>query len=118
MKSNPLFKATALGTILQVAMVLLGHSSPAIAKMFPVLGTGISGIAGLLFAMWNKSASGGGAAGGGALAGLVSAALGIMVSNRLGDVPMSTLGIGGVSGVAAGAIGGLIGKLVGGRATA
>jgi hypothetical protein len=118
MKSNPLFKATAVGTILQVLMVLIGHASPAVAQMFAVGGTGISGVAGLLYALWNKSASGGAAASGGAVAGVVSALLGIMVSNQLGDVPASTFGIGGVSGVAAGAIGGLIGKMLGGRARA
>jgi hypothetical protein len=118
MKSNPLFKATAVGTILQVLMVLIGHASPAVAQLFPVAGTGISGVAGLLFALWNKSASGGGAAGGGALAGIVSALIGVAVSNQLGDVPASTFGIAGASGVAAGAIGGLIGKMLGGRAPA
>jgi sugar (pentulose or hexulose) kinase len=107
---NPLVKSTTVGTVLQVLMVVLGHFSPQIAQMFPIGGTGISAVAGLLFSLWSKGTTAGGAAGGGAVAGGLSAILGILVSMGLGDVPASTLGVGTVSSGVAGVIGGLLGR--------
>ncbi len=110
--TNPaLVKSTVVGTILQLAMVIAGHYSPAIANQFPAAGMTISGIAGLLFALWTRQKATSAAAGG-VVAGGVSAFLGILVSYLLGDVPASVLGIGTAGSVITGAIGGVIGKLV------
>ncbi|HEX5387769.1 MAG TPA: hypothetical protein VFW66_13785 [Gemmatimonadales bacterium] len=111
--SNPFVRATAVGTILQVIMVVAGHTNPSIARLFPVLGTGIAGVAGLLSALWSRGAPMGAAAGGGAAVGGISAVLGVLVSIGLGDVPASTLGIAAVSSGLAGGLGGLVGQLFG-----
>lgn len=110
--SNPaLVKATVVGTILQLAMVIAGHYSPAISNQFAAGGMTISGIAGLLFSLWSRQKSAGTAAGGGVVAGGVSAFLGILVSHLLGDVPASVLGLGTAGSAVTGAIGGVLGKL-------
>lgn len=119
MGNNPLVKATGVGTVLQMVMVLLGHFIPSLQQLglFPIGGTLLGGITGLLAALWSK---GGGAPmgkqiGGGAVAGGVAGILGTLVSMGLGDVPASTLGIAGGSTFAAGAIGGLIGRVLGSK---
>ena len=106
---NQVLRAAILGTIAQIAMVVAGHQSPAIADFFAVGGMGISALAGW-GAMRGQSASLAGAAGMGALAGAVCAALGIGVSLALGDVPASLLALGTGSSAVTGAIGGLIGR--------
>ncbi len=112
---NPLLKATTIGTILQVLMVVGGHYLPQLAQLFPVLGTGLGGLAGLLFGLFNKGASGGVLAGGGAAAGGIGGLLGSAISMAMGDVPGATVGIATGSTAVAGAIGGLLGKLLGGK---
>jgi hypothetical protein len=71
----------------------------------------ISGIAGLLFALWSGQKTTGALAGGGVVAGGVSAFLGILVSYLLGDVPASVLGLGTAGSAVTGAIGGMLGRL-------
>jgi hypothetical protein len=110
--NSALVKATLVGTVLQLAMVIAGHYSPAIANQFAVGGMTISGIAGLLFSFWTRQKVAGTAAGGGVVAGGVSAFLGILVSHLLGDVPASVLGFGTAGSAVTGAIGGVIGKLL------
>lgn len=110
--SNPaLVRSTVVGTLLQLAMVIAGHYSPAIASHFAAGGMTISGIAGLLFALWSRQNTPSGAAGGGVVAGGVSAFMGILVSHLLGDVPASVLGFGTAGSAVSGAIGGVVGKL-------
>ena len=113
--SNPMVKSAVIGTILQLAMVVLGHFVPQVASLFPIVGTGIGGLAGLLNGLWSKGASMGAAAGGGAVAGGAGGLIGTLVSSLMGDVPMSTLEIGTGSTAVAGLVGGLIGKVLGGR---
>jgi hypothetical protein len=107
---------TLVGTGLQLLMVIAGHFSPAVAQLFPVGGTGISGLAGVLAALSSRPASLGSAAGRGAVAGGVCAFVGILVSHLLGDVPVEVLGFGTAGSAIAGAIGGLIGKVLSARA--
>jgi hypothetical protein len=109
--NGALVKSTVIGTILQLAMVIAGHYSPAIAGQFAAGGMTISGIAGLLFSLWSRQKAMGAAAGGGVVAGGVSAFLGILVSHLLGDVPASVLGFGTAGSAVTGAIGGVIGKM-------
>ncbi len=106
---NQLTRATLIGTLAQVAMVVTGHYIPAVANMFAFGGMGISALAGW-GALRGRTASMGTAAGGGALAGALSGALGIGVSVLLGDVPASLLGFGTISSAVTGLIGGLIGR--------
>jgi hypothetical protein len=43
---NQLTRATLLGTIAQIAMVVAGHFVPAVANLFAIGGMGISALAG------------------------------------------------------------------------
>jgi hypothetical protein len=106
--------AAIVGTVLQVAMVVAGHSNKSIAGLFAVGGMGLSLLAGLLYAFIAREsgASLGNLAIGGAIAGGVCAFIGILVSHLMGDVPASLLLLGTVSSVVTGAIGGAIGKLL------
>lgn len=105
--------ATAIGTVAQLAMVVAGHTNPAVAATYAVGGMGFSLLAGIIYA-WLARANAstlGALASGGALAGGICAFLGILVSRILGDVPTSLLLLGTISSVVTGAIGGALGKL-------
>jgi hypothetical protein len=93
---NQLTRATLLGTIAQIAMVVAGHFVPAVANLFAIGGMGISALAGWA-ALKGQPAS-------------ISAAIGIAVSVALGDVPTSLLALGTGSSAVTGLIGGLIGR--------
>ena len=111
MSTRALLIASLVGTLQQVAMVVAGHSSPAIAQLFAVGGMGLSLLAGLLYARLARPATKGSAAMGGAAAGAICAFLGILVSYLLSDVPASLLALGTLSSAVTGAIGGVIGAL-------
>lgn len=119
--NKALATSTVVGTILQVAMVVLGHNNDAIKNNFAVAGTGISAVTGLLYSLL---ARGQGitqkqAAGNGAVAGGLSALIGIAVSVfGLKDVPAAVLGFGTGSGAVAGVIGGVLGKMLGSKSAA
>ncbi len=108
-------RATLIGTVLQVAMVVSGHYATAIAELFAVLGMTISLIAGLLYAMKARGGAIGSAALGGMLAGGICALIGILISFGLGDVEAMIIAFGTVSSAVTGAIGGVIGRWVAGR---
>jgi hypothetical protein len=113
--SSALFRATAIGTVVQLAMVLAGHYNAGIAQMFAVGGMTISLAAGVLYALWAKRASWGASAVGGAIAGGVCALLGIIVSYVLGDVTASILALGTLSSAVTGLVGGLLGHALASR---
>jgi hypothetical protein len=115
MSNRSLIIATIAGTLLQVAMVVAGHFSPAVAALFAVGGMGISLLAGVLYARLARPATKGAAATGGLVAGALCAFLGILVSYLLADVPASLLALGTVSSAVTGALGGLVGALMNGR---
>jgi hypothetical protein len=102
-------KATIVGTLLQLAMVIAGHYSRPIQDGFAVGGTGIAAITGFLFSRWAARATRLGSASGGAVAGGVAGLLGTIVSALLGDVMGQTIGIGTISSVVAGLLGGAVG---------
>ena len=108
MSNRSLVIATLAGTALQIAMVVLGHSSPAIKGMFAVGGMGLSLLAGALYAALARPIGKGSAASGGAAAGALCGFLGILVSYFLGDVPASLLALGTISSGVTGAIGGVL----------
>ncbi len=105
-----------LGTVLQVAMVVVGHVRPAVAAWFAVGGMGLSLVAGLLYA--RLAGPGGRPIVGGLLSGGACALLGILVSWGLGDVTAAVLGFGTVSSAVTGALGGGLGRLLPGGAPA
>lgn len=104
----PLLGWTGLGSVLQIAMVVTGHFVEPVAALFPVIGTGISLVVGLLFGAKGATALGN-SAWGGALAGALCSVPGVAVSVGLGDVGPEVFGIAAGAGVVAGAIGGLAG---------
>ena len=110
--SRALLLATLIGSVLQVAMVLAGHSNKSIANLFAVGGMGFSLIAGLAYAMMARGATTSSLALGGLIAGALCAFIGIFVSHILGDVPASLLALGTVSSAVTGALGGWLGKFL------
>lgn len=112
-----LIPALLLGTLLQLAMVLIGHNTVAVASLFAPLGMAISLIAGLLYARWARTTRGS-AVLGGAIVGGLCALIGIVVSYYLGDVTAWIIFLGTLSSAFTGAIGGLIGHVVGERTPA
>ncbi|HEY1707789.1 MAG TPA: hypothetical protein VGG10_05955 [Rhizomicrobium sp.] len=107
-----LLTATAIGTVLQLAMIVAGHISPWVAlNVFMLGGMTISALAGLVYARLTASnfAS---AALGGAIAGAVCAVIGIAASVALGDTAAMILVMGTISSAVTGAIGGLLGRAI------
>lgn len=106
-----------IGTVLQTAMVGVGHWVGAVSQLFGPLGMAISLLVGLL---WARGAAVDGRQGatGGAIVGGACALIGIAISVALGDVTAVILLIGTVSSAVAGAIGGVIGARLGTRAAA
>ncbi len=103
-----MIKWIGIGTVLQTAMVLLGHQVAAVANLFGILGVTISLVVGLLWA--RQAASGyGNAAVGGAVVGGVCAFIGILISWLLGDVTAVILAFGTASSAITGLLGGLVG---------
>ena len=110
-----LTKPTAIGTVLQVGMILLGKVSPMVGQNFAIGGTSIAAVTGVIASLMGKPAGMGGAAGGGAVAAGVSALIGTLVSMATGQTGMETIAIGTGSSLVAGAIGGVVGQLIGGK---
>jgi hypothetical protein len=110
--------ATVVGTVLQLAMVLAGHTNASIAQMFAVGGMGISLVAGVVYAKLAGAGTAGSYAVGGLIAGGVCALIGICVSYLLGDVSAFILLAGTLSSAVAGAIGGWLGRMAFGAARA
>ena len=110
MNTRALTIATIVGLVLQVAMVVVGHSNQSVKNLYAVGGMGFSLVAGVIYGVVAGGGTYGSLAGGGALAGGVCAFVGILVSHLLGDVPASLLLLGTVSSVITGAIGGAVSK--------
>ena len=118
MNRDALIRATLIGLVLQLAMVIFGHVVPGFRDPgFALGGTGFSFVAGLLYERQARQ-DWGPAMLGGAIAGGLCGLLGIAVSVVLGDVPPSLLVFGTLGSVVAGAAGGLLGRLVAGPARA
>ncbi|MEO5510260.1 MAG: hypothetical protein ABIS27_06480, partial [Longimicrobiales bacterium] len=118
LSSRAVITATIIGTVLQLAMVISGHSMPAVAEQFAVGGMSISAIAGLIYAKLAAPQTTGGAAVGGLVAGGVSALIGIALSCYLGDVEPMILAMGTGSSAVAGLIGGVLGRFIFGASPA
>jgi len=110
--NSSLFRATAIGTVLQLAMIITGHFIPFVRdSVFMWGGLAISLVAGLLYARakggnWADSLFGG------LVAGAVCALIGIAASVLWGDTPREILLFGTVGSGVTGLIGGAVGKLL------
>jgi len=111
--TRALLIATAIGTVLQAAMVISGHRNQSIAKLFAVGGMSLSLVAGLIYAVLVSGATTASAVVGGVIAGGLCALIGIAISYSLKDVPASLLLLGTGSSAVTGAIGGWLGSLFG-----
>ena len=104
--------ASAIGTVLQTAMVVAGHTNQSIAKLFAVGGMSLSLVAGVIYVFLAPAGTRGSAIVGGMLAGAICALIGIAVSYALEDVPASLLALGTLSSAVTGAIGGWLGSFL------
>lgn len=110
-------KWIAIGTVLQTAMVVVGHWVTAVSNLFGPLGVAISLAVGFLWARESAGSAGRGAAGGAAVGG-ACALVGIAVSFLLGDVTAVVLLFGTLSSAVTGALGGAAGGRLGSSAAA
>jgi hypothetical protein len=96
-----MMKWIAVGTALQIAMVVAGHFVPPLRDWWGPGGMLISLVVGCLAAQagWSETLVAG------ALAGGVGAFVGILIALLLGDVPALLLALGTLSSVVAGVIG-------------
>ena len=110
MNSNPMVKALGAGSILQIAMVVIGHFVPSLqaAGLFPIGGTLLGLVTGWLAGKGAPGVGLGKLATTGGLAGAGAGVLGSLVSTALGDVPLSNVGIAGLSTLVTGALGGVL----------
>ena len=106
-----LLVASVIGTVLQTAMVVAGHTNKSIANLFAVGGMSLSLIAGVIYAILARGSTTGSVVVGGVLAGAICALIGIAVSYFLKDVPASLLALGTLSSAVTGAVGGWLGSL-------
>ena len=111
--------ATLIGTVLQVGMVVSGHTNPAMQNLFAVGGMTISLVAGVAYVLLAPRTDDRSSLSlGGTIAGALCALIGIAVSYVLGDVPASLLALGTLSSAVTGAIGGGLAALARGRGAA
>lgn len=112
MQRNALIVATGIGLVLQLAMVVGGHFTPAVKELFAFGGMGFSLVAGLLYVWLAVTGSWRDDLVGGAISGGLCALIGIALSAVLGDVPAMLLLFGTLSSIVTGVMGGAVGKLV------
>jgi hypothetical protein len=110
MARSAFWRATGLGSVLQAAMVLLGLALPTLRQdnLYPIGGTLLALLAGVLFACWAPGATLPVALGKGALAGGISSWLGTVLAALTGQLPApaSTVLVASVTGCVAGSVGG------------
>ena len=111
MNRQTLIKATLIGLVLQLIMVVSGHYIAAIKECFGIVGMLISLVAGVIYVRTTRGAWGDSLIGG-ALAGGICALIGIALSCALGDVDAGVLIYGTLGSAVAGLIGGAVAKLI------
>jgi hypothetical protein len=116
MSNSPLGRAVGAGTVMQVAMVVIGHFVPSLqeAGLFPIGGTLIGLVTGWLAGRGSPPGTNATTvARDGGIAGGVAGVLGSLVSTALGDVPLVNMTIAGGSTLVTGALGGLLARAMG-----
>ncbi len=104
-------RATTVGILLQVTMVVLGHYIAWVAmNAFAFGGMLISGVAGLLYARdldkgWRRGAFGG------TIVGAACALVGVLLSVGLRDTAASVIPFAVLSSALTGAVGGMFGQM-------
>lgn len=112
MNRQTLIKATVIGLVLQLIMVVSGHFVAVIKDQgFAIGGMLISLVAGVIYVRATRGSWGDSLVGGG-LAGGICALIGIAVSCALGDVDAGVLLFGTLGSAVAGLIGGAVAKLI------
>ncbi len=106
-----LLRATLIGAVLQLLMVIYGHYNAGVVRWFAALGMALALLAGFIFGRFSGLAGRVGATAGGAVAGAVCAAVAVVEAFSLGDVPAWVLGFAPASSAVTGALGGLLGRL-------
>jgi hypothetical protein len=107
MNRAALIHASFLGTVLQAAMVVIGHFQLPVRDFYALGGMGFSLVAGILYVRaarsgWSDSLVGG------VISGAVCAFIGIAISWALKDVPVTLLAMGTAGSAVAGLIGAAI----------
>lgn len=109
-------RATALGSVLQAALVLLGLALPSLRQenLYPIGGALLAILAGFLRARWTDAISVPAALGGGAAAGGIGSLVGALLAALTGQLfaSISTVLVATVTGCLAGCVGGGVGKLL------
>ena len=101
---NPRKQLIIVAAVLQIAMVLSGHFSPAVLALSAVLGVGIPLAVGIWYGMRHATSTGD-AFGSGFLIGIVGAAFGVLLAILLGDQPWLLLTFAPLSSGVAGLLG-------------
>ena len=116
MARSAFWRATGLGSALQAAMVLLGLALPTLRQnnLYPIGGTLLALLAGVLFGCWAPGVTLPAALGKGALAGGISSLLGTVLAALTGQLaaPASTVLVASVTGCVAGSVGSGFGLLL------
>ena len=106
-----LFRATLIGTVLQLGLTISGHFDAPVRSMFAILGMIFSLVAGFIFGRIAVTTGQAMAIIGGAIAGAVCALIAILESYVLRDVPAWVIAFGPFSSAITGALGGFLGRL-------
>ena len=110
MQTMPFFVALAVGTALQIVMVVGGHYVKSIQNFYMWGGLAFSLLVGVIY-----TAVGSGAwalvLAGGAIAGALAGFIGIFISYLFGDVPAKLMLFGTLGSLGAGALGAILGRL-------
>jgi hypothetical protein len=114
MDQRAFLRATALVTVLQLLLVLLGLGVPSLqqANLYPIVGTLLAVLAGYLFAHWTRGTGLPQALAGGALAAGLSSFAGVVLAALAGPADLAIVFVATVTGSLAGAVGGCVGRLL------
>lgn len=103
----------AAGAVLQGGMVAAGQLLPGLleANLYPLIGTGLGLLTGLLAGFWSHGVTLLASARRGAVAAAGAAGLAMVAAYLLAQVPLSTVGVATMTAAVAGLFGGIAGKL-------
>jgi len=108
MERGALIRSTAIGTVLQLVMVITGHRVESMKSAFLVGGLLFSAIAGGLYAYLARNGSLPSKMAAALVAGGACAFVGILASYLMGDVPAGVLAFGTISSGVTGLLGAVV----------